>query len=114
VDQAVEAVGVELVADDPVADAPDGVPVDAQKPGDRCLVRLRGQERGHVLEVAGEPAAVPGERDRLHNDCMLRALQPAQTHPDFNPDRPKSRCRQLDHTGRVSCRKRVRNPQCGH
>jgi hypothetical protein len=86
VNQTVEALGVQFLTDDPLADPPDRVPVDAQEPGDRGLVGLRGQERGHVLEVAGEPGPVAGERDPLYNDTMLRAPQPAQTRPDLDPE----------------------------
>ena len=85
VDQAVEALGVEFVAHDPFADAAHGVPVDAQEPRDGRLVGLRGQERGDVFEVAGEPAAMAGERDCLNDDPMLGAGQPAQPSPDLDP-----------------------------
>jgi hypothetical protein len=77
VDQAVQPVGVQLVGDDSLADPPDGVPVQAQEPGDRGLVGPGGQERGHVLQVAGEPAAVPGKGHRLSHHPMGGAVQPA-------------------------------------
>jgi hypothetical protein len=80
-DQAVEPVGVQGLGGDPFADAPHGVPVDAQEPGDRGLVGSGGQERGHVLEVAGEPAAGPGERHRLGHHPAAGAVQPAQQGP---------------------------------
>jgi len=78
VDQAVETVVVQPVSHDPLADPPDGVPVDTQEPGDRGLVRLGGQERGHVLEVAGEPGPVPGKRHHLGHHPAGRTVQPAQ------------------------------------
>ena len=80
--QAVEAVRVEFAGDDPFADASDGVPVDAQEPGDRGLVGLGGQERGHLFEVGAEPGPVAGERDGLNQDPVFGALDPAQIGAD--------------------------------
>src|SRR6266545_2657748 len=60
-----EAVFVEFGGYDAFADAPDGVPVDAQEPGDGGLVGLGRQVSSHVFEVAGEPRPVAGERYRL-------------------------------------------------
>jgi hypothetical protein len=81
VHQPVEAVGVQAVGHHPLTDPPDGVPVDPQEPGDRGLVGLGGQERGHVLEVTREPGPRPGERHRLHQHPVRRALQAPQQAP---------------------------------
>jgi hypothetical protein len=74
-DQPVQPVGVQLLGRDPFADAPHGVPVQAQEPANGGLVGLGGQERGHVLQVAGEPRTVPGEGHRLGHHPMGRAVQ---------------------------------------
>ncbi len=80
-DQPVQPVGVQLGGHDAFADAPDGVPVDAQEPGDRALVGPGGQVRGDVLQVAGEPGPVPGERYGLGHHPAGGAVQPAQLGP---------------------------------
>jgi len=75
VDQPVQPVAVQLVGGDPLADASDGVPVQAQEPADGALVGLGGQERGHVLQVAGEPRTVPGKGHRLGHHPVDGAVQ---------------------------------------
>jgi hypothetical protein len=77
-DQPVQLVGVQPVGGDAFADAAHGVPVDAHQPGDRGLVGLGGQVGHQVLEVAGEPGPVPGERHPLNPNPVFRAVDPAQ------------------------------------
>ena len=88
-DQPVESGGVEPVGDHPRADPPNTVPVQPGEPGDRGLVGL-GRQGGHqVLEVAGEPRAVPGEGHRLHPHPVGRAAQPAQPGTQLHPPAPE-------------------------
>jgi hypothetical protein len=83
VDQPVQPVAVQFVGGDPLADPSDGVPVQAQEPANGALVGRGGQERGHVLQVAGEPAAVPGKGHRLGHHPVGGAVQAAQPSPDL-------------------------------
>ena len=78
INQGVEAVFVEFGGHDAFADAPDGVPIDAQEPGDGGLVGLGREVRGHVFEVAGEPGPVAGERYRFDQDAVFGAVDAAQ------------------------------------
>ena len=80
--EAVEAVRVEVTVDNAFADPSDGVPVDAQEPGDRGLVGLGGKESCHLFEVGAEPGPVAGERDSLDQDPMVGAVDPAQIRAD--------------------------------
>lgn len=80
--EAFQPAGVQSVGDDSFAGTPDGVPVDAQDPGDGGLVGLRREVGHEVLEVAGEPGPVPGERHLLDEDSMRRAVESSQAGAD--------------------------------
>lgn len=63
---------------DALDDSADRVPDDPGQPAGRGLVGLRRQPRDQVLEIAGEPGAVTGERDALHQRTVLGATEPPQ------------------------------------
>ncbi len=84
IEQAVQTARVELIGDNPGSDPPDGLPVDADQPGDRRLVGLGRQERHQRLEIGRDEArAGPSERHRLHPDPVRRACQSAQMSPNL-------------------------------
>jgi hypothetical protein len=85
----VQPVGVHLIGAEVRDDLPDGVPVDPEQPLDRRLFCPRRQPRDELLEVAGQPAGVAGERDALDPDPVLRALQPAQPGAELQPPDPE-------------------------
>ena len=100
--EAFQPAGVQSVGDDSFAGTPDGVPVDAQDPGDGGLVGLRREVGHEVLKVAGESGPVSGERHLLtRTPCagqlsLLRLARMTSFHL------PMSRCRHDDGAGRVS------------
>ena len=59
------------------------------QPADRGLVHPGRQPRQHVIEVAGSDGRPGGERDRLDDDTVGRARQPAQAGPDLDPPPPE-------------------------
>lgn len=84
--QVVEAVWVELVGHDAFDDGADGAPVDPTQPTDRGLVHARGRPCHEVLDVAGEPRAMAGEVDGLHDHPPAgSACQPPQRRADRDP-----------------------------
>ena len=89
VEQVVETSRIQLVGDDPPADAPYRVPVDTEKTPDGCLVHPGGQERHQCFEVAAEPGPVPGERHPLGPLPMHGAGQTSKLGTDDQPPRPQ-------------------------
>jgi hypothetical protein len=87
--QVLQPLRVQLIRAHAADDPPDGVPVDPHQPGDRRLVGPGGQPGHERLEVAGEPGAVPGERDALDPDPMGGALEPAQLRADLQAPDPE-------------------------
>ena len=77
-DQTLQTTLVEMVGDDALNDPPDGVPGDAQQPGDRGLGHLLGQPRRDVFEVAGVSRARPRPWDRLVAHAAVAAVQAPQ------------------------------------
>ena len=84
-EQVVQPVGIELIGAHAGDDPPDGVPVDPRQPLDRGLLGPGRQPRDELLEIAGEPARVSGERNALDPDAVLRALQAAKLGAELEP-----------------------------
>ena len=76
--QALQALDIEAVSDDPLDDLTDGVPANPQQRGDRGLGHLLGHEGDQVLKVAGVPRPGPCPRNRLHADAAVRATHAPQ------------------------------------
>jgi hypothetical protein len=103
VNQPVEPAWVESVGDHPRSHPSDAVLVQPRDPGDRGLVGLGGQERHQIFKVSGEPSPVPGEGHRL--DPHPWVGQRNRRNPGARSNtrqRPKSRCRHVADTVRVS------------
>lgn len=89
-EQLVQTRVVELVGDHPLDDRAGGAPVDAHQAGDRGLVGVGDQPGDEVLEVAGEPRAVTGERHRLdHHPLAAPAVEPPQPAAHHHPPDPE-------------------------
>ncbi len=87
--QTAEPVAVDQLLPDTLDDPPDRLPVDPRQPAGRGLVGLRRQPRDQVLEVAGEPRAVAGERDALHVRAVLGAAHPPEPGVNLQPPAPE-------------------------
>ena len=109
-EQVVQPIRIELVGADARDDPPDGVPVDPDQPLDRGLVRSGREPRDERLEVAGEPARVPGERNALDPDPVLRALDAAQLGAELKPPDPEIEVPpdRLDVLAVMAMRRRIR------
>jgi hypothetical protein len=87
----VPAMSVKLIGADAAADPPDLVPVGTTI---RSIVVLSvrispGREPGNLcLEVVGEPAGVPSERDTRHTNPMVRACRPEQLGAELETRAP--------------------------
>ncbi len=85
----IEPVAIEVLGTDALDDPTDRLPIDPRQPARRGLIHARRQPRDEIVEVAGEPGAVAGERDPLHVHAVLGALQAPQSRADFQPPDPE-------------------------
>lgn len=98
--QLVQAGVVDSFGDDPHDDVREGLPGDAQQPGDGGLVHALGEERDDVFEVASvagsrnEPTAPGSVRTRLHRGQQSRRIS-ASSNSRHDP-RSRWRHRRID------------------
>ena len=102
-EELVEAIGIEPGLHHPLDDASDGGPVDAHEAAQRGLVHGGGQPPDQVLEVVGEA----GARARAKGTPSVRTPWVGQASRRRSArtsrrQRPRSRWRQVDVTGRGS------------
>lgn len=77
----------ELISADTLDHPPDGLPVNAQQPGDRRLISLGRKPRHEIVKVARQAGAVARERHALDVHAVFRAAHLTQPGSDLQaPD----------------------------
>jgi hypothetical protein len=88
-EQVGETVGIQALVTHPLDDPPDRLPIDPEHPRDRRLVGTGHKPRDEIVEIAGEPRAVPRERNTLDMHPMLRTAQSPQARADIESPHPE-------------------------
>src|SRR5712692_14541 len=81
-----QALGIELLADDPGRDAPDGDPGDLEEFLHGRLIGDPSESCDLILEVAGEEGSGSGPGDQLGPDAAAFAADPTQVGFEKSPD----------------------------